>query len=234
MSTHSVFVTLEGTQLRIQRPRKNVPRRAMFNVPVPPSCGVQFIHQRIYDMGKVAVSLLPHGLVEKRLWSKKYPICLTIKNERNATPITLEDNGCNTTPPKVVTGLPVRPLSSSSTSGLLTTADHDEAFSKVSVSSFPDEGSGYSVSTSRFLRVSTNPGTVLGSAVGEDAASPPQDPPEDFLLIRHSDLEEKIYLFARTCREKEAWFRRLRGASIGKPLLTTTQQASHCFHILLL
>lgn len=77
-----MFVTLEGTQLRIQRPRKNVPRRAMFNVPVPPSCGVQFIHQRIYDMRKVTVSLLPRGLVEKRLWSKKYPICLTIQNEQ--------------------------------------------------------------------------------------------------------------------------------------------------------
>ncbi|KAL5964154.1 Testis-expressed protein 2 [Taenia solium] len=229
-STHSVFVTLEGTQLRIQRPRKNVPRRAMFNVPVPPSCGVQFIHQRIYDMRKVTVSLLPHGLVEKRLWSKKYPICLTIKNEQNSTQATLDDSSCNTTPSKVVANSQAQPLRSSSTYGLATMPDHDEALSKASMSSFLDDGSAYSVSTSRFLRVSTNPGIVLGNATVEDVASPPQDPPEDFLLIRHSDLAEKIYLFARTCREKEAWFRRLRGASIGKPLLTTTQQASHHFH----
>ena len=85
-NTHSVFVTLEGTTLRIQRPRKNVPRRAMFNVPVPSSGGAQFVHQRIYDMRKVAVSLLPAGLVVKRLWSKKYPICLTVKSDRVGGP----------------------------------------------------------------------------------------------------------------------------------------------------
>ncbi|CUT99237.1 testis expressed sequence 2 protein [Echinococcus multilocularis] len=224
-STHSVFVTLEGTHLRIQRPRKNVPRRAMFNVPVPPSCGVQFIHQRIYDMRKVTVSLLPRGLIEKRLWSKKYPICLTVKNERNAPPVTLEDNSCNVTPSKAVASSQAQPLRSPSTYGFVTMPDHDEALSKASVPSFPDDGSAYSVSASRFLRVSTSPGIVSGNAMMENVASPLQDPPEDFLLVRHSDLDEKIYLFARTCREKEAWFRRLRGASIGKPLLTTTQQA---------
>lgn len=224
-STHSVFVTLEGTHLRIQRPRKNVPRRAMFNVPVPPSCGVQFIHQRIYDMRKVTVSLLPRGLIEKRLWSKKYPICLTVKNERNAPPVTLEDNSCNVIPSKVVARSRAQPLRSPSTYGFVTMPDHDEALSKASVPSFPDDGSAYSVSTSRFLRVSTSPGIVSGNAMMENVASPLQDPPEDFLLVRHSDLDEKIYLFARTCREKEAWFRRLRGASIGRPLLTTTQQA---------
>lgn len=45
----------------------------------------------------------------------------------------------------------------------------------------------------------------------------------DFCLIKHSDADENIYLFARTSREKEAWFRRLHGASVGQPLLTTTQ-----------
>lgn len=142
----------------------------------------------------------------------------------------MEDNSCNTTPSKVVASSQAQPLRSSSTYGLATTLDHDEALSKVSISSLLDDGSAYSVSTSRFLRVSTNPGVVPGNAMVEDMASPPQDPPEDFLLVRHSDLAEKIYLFARTCREKEAWFRRLRGASIGKPLLTTTQQASHHFY----
>lgn len=77
-STHSVFLTLEGTQLRIQRPKKNVPRRSMFNVSVPSTNNVNFVHQRIFDVGKLKVSLLPVGLVEKRMWSKKYPICLTI------------------------------------------------------------------------------------------------------------------------------------------------------------
>ncbi|VDN23566.1 unnamed protein product, partial [Dibothriocephalus latus] len=79
-STHSVFVTLEGTQLRIQRPKKNVPRRAMFNTPPPSATSVHFVHQRIFDMTRVIVTLLPQGLIEKRLWSKKYPIRLEVQS----------------------------------------------------------------------------------------------------------------------------------------------------------
>ena len=73
-----MYVTLEGTQLRIQRPRRNVPRRAMFNTPVPSAGSATFVHQRILDLTRVSVTLLPQGLIAKRLWSKKYPICLTV------------------------------------------------------------------------------------------------------------------------------------------------------------
>lgn len=94
-----------------------------------------------------------------------------------------------------------------------------------------DSQSPYSASTSRFLRVSTNP-SVSSSTTGstsrgipvsklDDVLAQTQD---DFLLVQPSDLDDKIYLFTRTCREKETWFRRLYGASIGKPLLLTTQQ----------
>ncbi|KAM3188149.1 hypothetical protein ACTXT7_000918 [Hymenolepis weldensis] len=229
-NTHSVFVTLEGTQLRIQRPRKNVPRRAMFNISVPSSSGVQFVHQRIYDMRRVTVSLLPEGLVAKRFWSKKYPICLTIQSEQNARSNRTQDaptKVSSTLRNKQASTVPQSDTSSIAAYSPPTALIREEAKSVNLVSQSP-----YSVSTSRFLRVSTNP-SVGSSTTGstsrgipvsklDDVLAQTQD---DFLLVQPSDLDDKIYLFTRTCREKETWFRRLYGASIGKPLLLTTQQA---------
>ena len=73
--TQSVFVQLEGTNLRLQTPKVNIPKRAMWNESfVMPS----FIRQRHYDINGGNVYLLPTGLVRKRLWSKKYPICISL------------------------------------------------------------------------------------------------------------------------------------------------------------
>lgn len=105
------------------------------------------------------------------------------------------------------------------------------------------EHSAYSVSTSRFLRVSTTPSIGTGAAGNAEAISLRLDDAEslgaaqsqdDFLLVQPSDLDDKIYLFTRTCREKETWFRRLYGASIGKPMLLTTQQAGALLFLWLL
>lgn len=228
--THSVFVTLEGSQLRIQRPRKNVPRRAMFNVSVPSSSGVQFVHQRIYNMRKVTVSLLPEGLVAKRLWSKRYPICLTIQSEQNS-----RSRGSQDTFIKTSSTLHSNKASTVTQSGKRSIAAYPppaDPNREESKSAGINSQSAYSVSTSRFVRVSTNPtfGSSTAGCISNDIPKSKLDDvlpqvQDDFLLVQPSDLDDKIYLFTRTCREKETWFRRLYGASIGKPLLLTTQQA---------
>lgn len=73
--TQSVFVRLEGHTLRLSTPRRNIPRRAMWDEPTPKP---EFVHQRIIDIKGGTVFLQPHGLVNKRLWSKKYPICIEL------------------------------------------------------------------------------------------------------------------------------------------------------------
>lgn len=45
--THSVFVRLEGSTLRISKPNKNITRRASYNEPKP---DVIYISQKIYDL----------------------------------------------------------------------------------------------------------------------------------------------------------------------------------------
>ncbi|KAM4597934.1 testis-expressed protein 2-like [Polymixia lowei] len=73
--THCVYATLEGSRLRLAHPRVNIPRRAAFDE-TPHE--VAFVRSRIYQLANCKVSLLPPVLARKRLWNKKYPICIVL------------------------------------------------------------------------------------------------------------------------------------------------------------
>ncbi|TNM86268.1 hypothetical protein fugu_008539 [Takifugu bimaculatus] len=73
--THSVFVRLEGSVIRLSKPNHNVARRATHN---EPKHDVTYISQKIYDLSNSRVYLLPQNLARKRLWNKKYPICIDL------------------------------------------------------------------------------------------------------------------------------------------------------------
>ncbi len=135
----SVLVHLEGTTLRLQTPKHNIPRRAMWSESNYTTAA--FIHQRHYDMRNAYVMLLPQGLVKKRLWSKKYPICIVL------------------------------PAQASKTAGL------------------------------KNLDISGAAAGVLDDDDGMDIPT-----------------ETRLYLFGRTCRDKEEWFYRFLAASQNAPL----------------
>ena len=141
--THSVYVQMEGTNLRLQRSKQNVPKRAMWDerpLPTP-----TFVHQRHFDLVGSNVSLVPPGLVKKRLWSKKYPICVALAKTGSKVEQKLKKEG-----------------------------SLESEFAK---------GMGYEV-------------------------------------IPEVCDDSVLFLFARTGREKEAWFRRLDAGSRGDPLPT--------------
>ncbi|KAF7652827.1 hypothetical protein LDENG_00091950 [Lucifuga dentata] len=73
--THSVYATLEGSKLCLAYPSANIPRWAAFNK-TPHKA--MFLHSCTYQLANCKVSLLPPGLARKRLWNKKYPICITV------------------------------------------------------------------------------------------------------------------------------------------------------------
>ncbi|CAL8272413.1 unnamed protein product [Lota lota] len=73
--THSVYATLEGSRLRLAYPRASIPRRAAFDE-TPPE--VVFVRSRTYQLADCKVSLLPSVLARKRVWNRKYPICLVL------------------------------------------------------------------------------------------------------------------------------------------------------------
>ncbi|XP_045214289.2 testis-expressed protein 2-like [Mercenaria mercenaria] len=153
-NTHSVYVHLDGTTLRLRRPKVNMPRRAMWD---EPSSNPQFIHQRHYDIVGSKVLLLPSGLVKKRLWSKKYPLCIALANDGKKQSVKPE---------------------TSSVSG----SNGNQSAGKLSTSNSADSVQG-------------------------------------FEMVNEQKCDSSVlFLFARTCREKEQWYRRLVAATNGTPL----------------
>ncbi|KAL7404026.1 hypothetical protein ABVT39_008660 [Epinephelus coioides] len=73
--TQSVYVRLEGSIIRLSKPNHNIPRRASHNEPKP---DVTYISQKIYDLTNSKVYLMPQSLARKRIWNKKYPICVEL------------------------------------------------------------------------------------------------------------------------------------------------------------
>uniref|UniRef100_A0A3Q4M5C0 Testis expressed 2 n=1 Tax=Neolamprologus brichardi TaxID=32507 RepID=A0A3Q4M5C0_NEOBR len=139
--THSVYVRLEGSVLRLSKPNRNISRRATHNEPKP---DVTYISQKIYDLTDSKIYLMPQSLARKRVWNKKYPICIEL-------------------------------------------AKQDDFMSKA-------QGERPEAGEEKL--------TAEGSASAEEPKKP---------TFGGGDLT--IYLFGRTGREKEEWFRRFLLAS---------------------
>lgn len=83
--TQLVYVRLDGSTLRINRPKKSF-KKPKENAPLPP-----FIHQKVYDFSKMAYKdislLMPKGVRgrKKYIWAKKYPICIEMHLPKSAS-----------------------------------------------------------------------------------------------------------------------------------------------------
>ncbi|KAK3520477.1 hypothetical protein QTP70_024097 [Hemibagrus guttatus] len=75
---HSVYVTLDGCHLRLAYPRVNIPRQATFN---EPTHDTTFVRSRCFQLSNSKVSLVPAILAKKRVWNRKYPICIMLAEE---------------------------------------------------------------------------------------------------------------------------------------------------------
>uniref|UniRef100_A0AAV2KFP0 SMP-LTD domain-containing protein n=1 Tax=Knipowitschia caucasica TaxID=637954 RepID=A0AAV2KFP0_KNICA len=75
-ASHSVYVSLVGSRLQLSVPSSNIPRWASLNKPPPEPDA--FEHSRVFQLTDCKVSLLPSGLARKRIWNKKYPICIDL------------------------------------------------------------------------------------------------------------------------------------------------------------
>ncbi|KAG8264150.1 hypothetical protein J6590_017168 [Homalodisca vitripennis] len=73
--TETVYVTLDGTKLKLSSPRCKVPKRSLWN---EPRYKLLFNRERLYDITNCRVEIKPDNLIHRRIWSKKYPICITL------------------------------------------------------------------------------------------------------------------------------------------------------------
>lgn len=155
--THSVFVTLEGSTMRMQTPKQGVAKRAMWDESIPTT--VSFVRQKHYDLRGCKVTLLPSDLIEKRLWSKKYPICIEVAKRPAADP-------------------------------------HDRVLREL---------------------VKRN---SLGRMEGDFSNSDPKSSPASVARAARSPVAghiKHLFLFARSSREKEEWYRRFVAAAAETP-----------------
>lgn len=85
--THSVYVRLEGSVLRLSKPHRNISRRAAHNEPKP---DVTFVSQKIYDLTDSKVR-------RSRVWCRRStPICFVADaaDAANASATEGEEGGC--------------------------------------------------------------------------------------------------------------------------------------------
>ncbi|XP_047427575.1 testis-expressed protein 2 isoform X2 [Mugil cephalus] len=153
--THSVYVRLEGSVLRLSKPNRNISRRATHNEPKP---DVTYISQKIYDLTDSKIYLMPQSLARKRIWNKKYPICIELAKQ--------------------------------------------EDFMSKTQTEKPEAGEDKLTGLSEKVERTDQGEKAEGSVPAEEPKRPTSG---------GGDLT--IYLFGRTGREKEEWFRRFLLAS---------------------
>ncbi|XP_019869679.2 testis-expressed protein 2 isoform X2 [Aethina tumida] len=218
--TQSAFLRLQGNMLRISHTKQKIPKRAMYN---EPKIKAHFVHHRIYNLLGAKVTLLPEGLAKIRHWSKKYPICITLSKDQLQQDQVLtkleseeekdEKDDVKSTP-KEKTGFRFKkkdsaPVISQRFSKLTEEEDYDLESDSRASSPSPD------FSDPVIEQVIAD---VLADNIKND-----EELLNDFDVVSsnadssvsHDDspTEHHIYIFGRTDREKEDWFRRLTAAT---------------------
>ncbi|XP_060522964.1 testis-expressed protein 2 isoform X2 [Cylas formicarius] len=204
--TQSVYLRLQGNLLRISHTKHRVAKRAMWN---EAEIKANFSHHRIYNLTDARISLLPEGLAKKRHWSKKYPICITLGKDQLAFKPDLLKNELK-----------------------MEKSDEKTKKSPKAKRKFTFKRRDYQELAQRFSKLTQDEDIELDSDSRESSPSPEDlgvddsttagddeeylDLPATEHLSQEEDgnsVEQNLYIFGRTDREKEDWFRRLAAAT---------------------
>lgn len=213
-NTQSVHLVLTGSMLRLRWPKHPVPRRAMWNEKRPEPV---FVSQRHFSLTDAKVMLLPEKLARDRLWNKKYPICLLIPSEdHHMRQMQIDSNQADTAPHAssdddvndTVKDLYVRDANRD---------DTDAAIATAAASSKDDLTSANSAAVGKDSGQDKAQAQTNGSVSKESQAV--------VTSALQKTEHEVLYLFARTCREKEEWFRRFQQAIVYSDKDTRTRRS---------
>ncbi|XP_075231326.1 testis-expressed protein 2-like isoform X2 [Lycorma delicatula] len=212
--SETVHIKVEGSLLTLSNPSTKIPKRAYWNEPDHKKL---FNRQRLFDIAGCKVQLLPVGLTHKRIWSKKYPICITLLKMsklgvryRSKGKITIEDDQewldpevDDTTPIEIPDDQEIFPMDP-----IEQVVPEEEKIKDKCAEGDKPEGKG------ELVLCSEDPLTKDKPKSGQSDSGNEDEDEEDFVRISPSILNEFcIYLFARCDRQKEIWFRRLVTAS---------------------
>ncbi|GJQ83917.1 hypothetical protein Trydic_g19855 [Trypoxylus dichotomus] len=212
--TQPVYLRLQGNFLKVSHTRQKIPKRAMWN---EPEHKFVFTRHRIYNLLGAKVLLLPEGLARIRHWSKKYPICIVLNKDQ----MNFEESS----PKNVKEHRGKETLVHDRKSDSIVEM---QIFSKL-VNNIDDPEQSI---VSHTTQQSEFEDMLNADDSGDDLEwkkSCPDDDDDDYSIcleewhdvvgpaVQISPDETRLYLFSRTCREKEDWFRRFRIAASGDP-----------------
>ncbi|GMS87167.1 hypothetical protein PENTCL1PPCAC_9342, partial [Pristionchus entomophagus] len=222
-SCRCVLVRLEGATLRISRPARAVLKHAFHTDPTLTATQPSMVAQSIYDLTDATVSLRPRRLARLRWWSRKYPIFIRLKDEKEDRQKKGGKRRKRSEMPKMKRSISMHPSSSgiaAATTAERTkredeerrSASHDEwtttesEWEEENATRHPSTiGNGFARarSSSEISGVDTDMHLGNEGGVGSSMTS-----------LRRSERRKirGIYLFARAAREKERWFHLLREA----------------------
>ncbi|EZA52034.1 hypothetical protein DMN91_009704 [Ooceraea biroi] len=194
--TKSVFFSLEGGVLRVMETRMKVPKRAVWD---EPKRKFKFTRRRVYNLAGAKIELLPEGLIRRRRWSKKYPICITM--DRGA----LIDSGTLSDWTDIL-----EKESLEDEKKIVQEGQEGEESTLADDTKSEDEDS-------RFELFKDNEDEELKIDEDDDDDDISQSKSIRSIYEDCRDDEEitkcKLYVFARADREKEDWYRRLTSAA---------------------
>ncbi|XP_065158108.1 testis-expressed protein 2 isoform X1 [Atheta coriaria] len=216
--TQSVYLRLQGNLLKISNARGKIPKRASYN---EAEHKMSFSRHRIYNLLAAEIVLLPLGLTKIRHWSKKYPICIILN----------KDQLCYDHPDKDKKASPETDLakevaSSKGSSTITSESSGTQIFSKlIEESAVDNEDNSYfelakeedevhAVTTTSADEISMqNDDELLEDEVSFFDTQETVDPQMDLAFLHDPVDQTCIYIFARTDREKEHWYRRFKRAT---------------------
>ncbi|XP_073976982.1 testis-expressed protein 2 isoform X3 [Rhodnius prolixus] len=216
--TETVYVRLEGSNLRLATPRQKIPKRAFWN---EQKYKLRFDKERAYDITNCVVKLLPEKLAHKRIWSKKYPICIVLQPQSHlgtryreeGTPSLVSVAYSKSSPKKTIREKISTPFESRTSSFEEDPPEKKDEESEGSHNQTPTLTPESDATPEICLikegkdieeKVSNLPVEVEEDEEDEDEMT------SDYVKVPCSLINKNnIYLFARTDREKEMWFRRL-------------------------
>ncbi|XP_037953260.1 testis-expressed protein 2-like isoform X2 [Teleopsis dalmanni] len=204
-----VYVTLQGSILTLAGTFTKIPVREMWNEVIDYD-KVQFVNHRTYNIIGSYVTLLPLDIPRRRYFSRKLPIKISI-------------NSCF---PKIIHTDPLLPPINNSTNSLkyitskfkFKKAKSDTSVTESSKPTIIDYEKYYPKSNSE-----TNICTIISDetlyVLPDNSSSVKFDnrtnTNESFLTTVSDEELETLFLFGRTARQKEDWYRRFVAASAG-------------------
>ncbi|XP_046660797.1 testis-expressed protein 2 isoform X2 [Homalodisca vitripennis] len=200
--TETVYVTLDGTKLKLSSPRCKVPKRSLWN---EPRYKLLFNRERLYDITNCRVEIKPDNLIHRRIWSKKYPICITLTPASKLGARHREKN--QETVDKDTPWIEEEKYNFDTISE---DSDDDRTVPSVKVEENSNNSDIFS-STKLSVEETVSVNSELSTDLTLDDKDKEEE--EDFVCVTEVRQDSQLYLFARTDREKEIWYRRLTAAA---------------------